>query len=507
MKRLLRYAPLYREFRRLSRSLRFRVALSYVAFFAILVIAVGFILRAMLGSSLERELRVVIDEEWAAAKGYMRIVNYRPIWQYDRADPEESLIVTKITGGVYLLTDAKGKVLEISETYKGIPMSTQAEINGTIKKTETDWSYKKDEEGTRYLLHQGVMYDSQQRPYYMVIGKPLSEIETVLGTFTRTYSLVGILAILGGAIAGWLMAGRALTPLISVAQAASELKGTNLQVRIPLRGAGDELDRLIGSFNAMTERLAKSFEQIRQFSTDVSHELRTPLTGIRGQLEVAMFTASSPEQYREAILNALQDVEQLSNIVRALLLLSQAESGQLALQRQELDLTPLVRDLIEQFEFAAEDQKLKLQCELSAEGCIVNADRVQIGRLITNLVSNAIKYTPSGGCVKVGIRREGGFVQFIVSDTGVGIPAEDLPHIFDRFYRVRKMNTKGVQGLGLGLSFVSWIVEVHGGKIDVVSEEGQGTTFTVSLPAADASPIAGEPSAGELDSAESSQIN
>ena len=485
----MKRARFYREFQRLARSLRFRLALSYAIFFAILVVGVGFILRSMLASSLDREIRQVILEEWAAAKGYMHIENYRPDWRYDRADPEESLIVNKIRGGVYLLTDSHRTVLERSETYKGIPMSEADEVAATLKSKEPTWVIKRDTDGERYLLRQGVMVDSKYyQPYYMVIGKPLSDIEGTVATFTRNYLLVGLAAILTGGLLGWLMAGRALLPLNSVAQAAQEIKGSNLKVRIPLRGAGDELDRLISSFNDMTARLDSSFEQIRQFSTDVSHELRTPLTSIRGQMEVALFTAKTADEFRDAMGDALQDVEHLSNIVRALLQLSQAESGQLVLQLAPLDLAAVVEDIAEQFEIPAEDQKLKLETAIEHEGCTIKADRTQICRMITNLISNSVKYTPSGGRMRIEVRRQEDCVLFVVSDTGVGIAADHLPHIFDRFYRVRKMQTKSVQGLGLGLSFVAWIVQAHGGKVDVQSTEGKGTTFTVSLPAADAGP-------------------
>src|SRR5260370_38641737 len=143
---------------------------------------------------------------------------------------------------------------------------------------------------------------------------------------------------------GWWGGGGGIQAVKFVAQAAQNITGANLSMQIPLRGAGDELDHLIDSFNRMTARLSQSFEQIRRFSTDVSHELRTPLTAIRGQLEVALFTAETPEQDREAMINALEDVEQLSSIVRALRLLSQAESGQLVLQRAPVDLGEVARE-------------------------------------------------------------------------------------------------------------------------------------------------------------------
>jgi len=234
----------------------------------------------------------------------------------------------------------------------------------------------------------------------------------------------------------------------------------------------------------MTTRLEESFEQIRRFSTDVSHELRTPLTAIRGQLEVALFTAQTPEQYRDAMVNALEDVEQLSSIVRALLLLSQAESGQLALQKTMLDLGDVAEDVVDQFQIPAEEKRVRLTARIEP-GVVILADHTQIERLFSNLLSNAVKYTAVGGTVQVRVRRDEkpNWGRIEIEDTGVGIPQENLPHIFDRFYRVRNAQTNLIQGLGLGLSFVAWIVKAHGGLIDVTSTAGQGTRFTVRLPA------------------------
>src|SRR6185369_6594376 len=174
--------------------------------------------------------------------------------------------------------------------------------------------------------------------------------------------LAGVIpgALVLGSLLGYFMAGRALTPVLAVAQAAQRISGSNLSLRIPTLEADDELDYLILTFNRMIERLEASFHQIKQFSTDVSHELRTPMTAIRGQLEVALFTAKTTEQYREAIFNALPDIDRLSQIVRALLLLSQAESGQLVLQKSRLNLCEVVSDLVEQFQIPAEEAGIHL---------------------------------------------------------------------------------------------------------------------------------------------------
>jgi len=172
-------------------------------------------------------------------------------------------------------------------------------------------------------------------------------------------------------------------------------------------------------------------------------------------------------------------VERLSNIVRALLMLSQAESGQLALQKSEMNLAELVRDLVDQHQIPAEAEGVRLSASVPAS-CTINADRIQIERLLSNLLGNAIKYTPAGGTVKVSLLPEFDNVRLIVEDTGVGIAPEHLPHIFDRFYRVPSADAE--KGLGLGLSFVAWIAKAHGGNVAVESVPNQGTRFTVTLP-------------------------
>jgi heavy metal sensor kinase len=291
--------------------------------------------------------------------------------------------------------------------------------------------------------------------------------------------LVPIVIFLSGLL-GWFLAGKALDPVNSVAETAQRITHSNLDMQIPVRQAGDELDRLIDAFNHMMTRLDRSFEQIRQFSTDVSHELRTPLTVVRGQLEVALFTAQNVEQYREAMAEALEGVDRLSNIVRALLMLSQAESGQLVLQKTHLDLAEVARDLVDQHQIPAEAQGVRLSADLPGP-CMIYADRIQIERMLSNLLGNAIKYTPAGGAVGVMLHCEDEQVKLMVEDSGVGIAPDHLPHIFDRFYRVPSADPE--KGLGLGLSFVAWIVKAHGGTIDVQSELQKGTRFIVTLPA------------------------
>lgn len=468
------------------RGLRFRLAVSYVLFFTVLLVVIGLLFRQNLKIQLEGDVKAALEEEWGAAKGYVRIENYEPHWIADSTDPEEDYIVSRLKH-VYFISDADGHALGYSDIYASIGLDSAEEIRRILALPQPEVHVRWSKDGVPYLIKAGSIRDYERgRPNFLAIGRSLAEAQRTVYLFTRNYFLFLPVMIAVSALLGWVIAGRAIRPLNSVAQAAQGMTGSNLSSHIPLRGAGDELDHLIDSFNRMTIRLNQSFEQIRRFSTDVSHELRTPLTAIRGQLEVALFTAETPDQYREAMINALEDVEKLSSIVRALLLLSQAESGQLALQKTRLDPAELAADIVDQFQIPAEEKGVTLSATLD-RGAVISADHTQIERLFSNLLSNAVKYTPRGGSVRVrvGMADSAGWAQLVVEDTGTGIPAQNLPHIFDRFYRVRTPQTSVVPGLGLGLSFVAWIVEIHGGRIDVASTEGEGSRFTVLLPLAE----------------------
>jgi len=461
-----------------TRGLRFRLAFSYVFFFTILLVLLGIVFRQTLSATFKAEMESVLDSDWGAVKGYLRTGATGPDWFYDRDDPDESFTVERLRR-IYLLADTQGHVLQRSEIYDSLGLDSALEIKAILQSGRNATRIKNDGKGGEYIIRSGLMIDEKGNRYYLAIGRTTDQNNKVIQSFTVNYfALVPVVIVLSGLL-GWFLAGRALSPVNSVAETAQQITHSSLDMQIPTRNAGDELDRLIEAFNHMMTRLNRSFEQIRQFSTDVSHELRTPLTVIRGQLEVALFTARTEEQYREAMADALEGVERLSNIVRALLMLSQAESGQLALQKSNLDLAELAGDLVDQHQIPAEAQGVRLSADLPPT-CMIYADRIQIERLVSNLLGNAIKYTPAGGHVNVRLRGDGERVKFVVEDTGVGIAADHLPHIFDRFYRVPSADAE--KGLGLGLSFVAWIVKAHGGTIEVESKLQQGTRFTVLLP-------------------------
>jgi heavy metal sensor kinase len=499
-----------RDMRRLARSLRFRLMMSYALLFLIMLVGTAVVFRARLANELSTGAENTLNEQWTAIKGaYLRIDRnidvdnkYVANWYYDAADPDETTQVLNLKK-VILVADANGNPIpeaipdsdshppSVSTTYDELGRETPAEIRKYVASARKQakpplFSERWTSKGEPFGLRSGLLWDEKhQEPFYVSIGVSLAKNQKILRDYTWAAFVVVIpLALILASVLGWIMAGRALTPVRDVAQAAQRISGSNLSLRIPTREAGDELDYLILTFNRMTERLEASFQQMKQFSTDVSHELRTPITAIRGQLEVALFTAKTTDQYREAMFNALQDIDRLSQIVRALLLLSQAESGQVVLQKTRLNVGETIRDLVEQFQIPAEAAGIHLTAEPSPE-CTLNGDRVQIERMITNLLSNALKFTPEGGRVTVSVRACEDHVEIAVEDNGCGVPPEHLPHIFDRFYRVTGSGTAPApeQGLGLGLSFVAWIAKAHGGTVEVDSSPGKGTRFTIKLPA------------------------
>src|SRR3989304_5580469 len=247
----------------------------------------------------------------------------------------------------------------------------------------------------------------------------------------------------------------------------------------------------LGVMNEMIGRLEKSFRQIRQFTGDASHELKTPLTIMKGEIEIALRSKGDAEYFKEVLSSNLEEIDRMSYIVRNLLDLAKmdVEKGETA--HETVDLGKVVADRCEQLKRLALDSGVRLDMIENKE-LFVKGDHVRISQLVFNLIDNAIKYTPAGGRVEVLLKKEGGMAVFKVRDTGIGISADDLPYIFDRFYRVDKAR-KNVGGAGLGLSICKEIAEAHGGTLSVESVIGRGSVFTVSLPIAAAEEMSAEP--------------
>ncbi|MDI6770425.1 MAG: ATP-binding protein [Anaerolineales bacterium] len=308
----------------------------------------------------------------------------------------------------------------------------------------------------------------------------LSLLDATLRNLVNILVGMTLFATLLAALASWFGVGQALAPLKTVTAAALQItRADDLSRRIPYRGQdNDEVGQLIYAFNETLERLEKLFLSQQRFLADVSHELRTPLTVIKGNADLMRRMKSLDE---ESLTSIKDEADRLTRLVGDLLLLTQAESGKLPLDFKPVELDTLLLDVSKEMHVLARE---RVQLKVTEIDQIqVNGDRDRLKQVLLNLVSNAIKYTPQGGEVFLSLSKVGGQARLIVRDSGPGIPAEDLPHIFERFYRAEKSRTRSESGgFGLGLSIANWIITHHGGRIEVNSQEGKGTTFCIWLP-------------------------
>ena len=335
--------------------------------------------------------------------------------------------------------------------------------------------------------------ETEQNDRIRVYTMPILEAEHVLGWIQcmqnlgsteetldrlRTMLLVGtgLLSLLAG-FAGYFWAARALTPVDEITDTARRISTEDLSARLDLPDTGDEVSRLANTFDEMLGRIESGFARERQFTSDASHELRTPLTAMKTILNFIREGERPAQDYRQALDDLAEETDRLQGLVENLLQLARGEKG-LKLQKEEFDLSLLLADVADSLRPLAEDKDLTLNCDLPPS-LVISGDTDHLIRLIVNLLDNAIKYTEQG-TVTLSARESDGNAIIEVADTGIGIPPEHLPHIFKRLYTVDPARSSG--GAGLGLSIARQIVEAHEGRIEVQSEAGNGTKFTVYMP-------------------------
>jgi heavy metal sensor kinase len=315
------------------------------------------------------------------------------------------------------------------------------------------------------------------------VGQELGPLYQTTEELRLIFLVVGPFAIFWLCLGCWLLAERMLAPIIEVTGAAQRITADNLSQRLPLGNHPDELSQMVGSLNQMLDRLEKSFRRVRQFSGDASHELRTPLTILRGETEVTLRWAKTPEEFRDMLRSNMEEIDRMERIIESLLTLAKSEVGELSLEMKELSVSDLVQELYLQTRILCESKNIKVKMVLEVEEEIrIRGDELRLRQMLLNLISNGVKYTSAEGSLEIVLAREGGFARIGIVDSGIGIDAEHLPHIFDRFYRIDKARNRMDGGTGLGLAIVKWIAEAHGGSISVTSEINKGSSFSVLLP-------------------------
>jgi two-component system heavy metal sensor histidine kinase CusS len=284
-------------------------------------------------------------------------------------------------------------------------------------------------------------------------------------------------------LVGFRIARHGIRPVEEIATIARRITSTNLRERILAEGYPSELASLAGTFNEMLERIEESFERISRFTADIAHDLRTPVNNIRGEAEVALAHPRTVDEYREVLESSLEEAVRLSELIGDLLFLARAERPLTELHRENVNIGELLATVRDYYEASATDAGISLILNDEAEPLNAELDRSLMLRAVSNLVSNAIAHTPQGGTVTLAAMNGDAAMRIEVSDTGVGIPAEALPRVFDRFFRVDPSRSKASGGTGLGLAIVQSILTLHGGSAEITSQLGRGTRVTLRMPA------------------------
>ena len=465
---------------RFHKAVRFRITVQHTAVFAALFTVFSFGIYYGLQDVTFRHVDLELSRRANLLLPELVIVDGQPIIPKTTEE-----VMSQELRTTYLhteITDEKGEVLKPSPRFRVPKKSNRPPA--PPKKLSADEptfaTFTSEEERFRLVI---LPLHLEAENYHLRIAYPLKAIDEAFENL-RLFLGAGVPLIVAlAALGGWILARGSLQPVAAITHAARQISARGLARRIPVRGVHDELDELALTFNEMLERLQRSFEQARNFSIDAAHELRTPLTAMRCESEVALLRNSSAEELRRVLRSNLEEINRITSIVNDLLTVAQGEAGTLELRHESVPLSDLAGNIVETVQVLAEDKAVRLEAEIEP-GVRVNGDSLRLSQLLLNLLDNAIKHSGPGQTVRMTIGKDGLAPVLRVEDSGAGIAEEDIPHIFDRFFRTDRSRSRQVPGSGLGLSISKWIVDAHGGQINVTSRLGAGSTFTVRLPAA-----------------------
>jgi heavy metal sensor kinase len=323
------------------------------------------------------------------------------------------------------------------------------------------------------------VYGSIGPDLVLQIGESLEEDAEFLELHRTVFIPLMAVMVIIAAIVGWLMARRALSGVEEVTQTAIEISKGALDKRVPFKARGNEIERLATTFNYMLDHINALIKGMREMSDNIAHDLRSPLARIRGVAEMALTTSATEEEHKAMAGSMLEECDRLLGMINAMLDIAEAESGAGEIKLEEVDLVRVIQRACELFQAIAEENSVTIAADLP-ENCLVYGEARKFQRMVANLLDNALKFTPPEGTVTVSLKADNGQVVISVSDTGIGISEDDLPHVFKRFYRCD--NSRAQHGTGLGLSLVRAIAGSLGGSVSATSHLGEGSTFTVTVP-------------------------
>jgi heavy metal sensor kinase len=439
----------------------------------------GFLAYRTLSNRLLNNVDDQLEEMATGLRGYLKFPHGKPELVADPNDAEQMFFVQSAGRYAQIYDATTGELLYESRDLVILNLElTPAEVHQAARDQAIG---EIENERIHLRVHNSLVRQPHGRVYLLRVGISMQPMHNALNQFRRTLLFLIPLGIIAAALAGWWIARLALRPIRELSIAAHDIRVSDLERRLPVRGTNDELDQLADAFNGVLSRLEQSVQQLRDFTANISHELRTPLAALRGETEVALSMPRSRDEYRHVLESQLEEFEKLSRLVNDLLTLARAESGGIALRSEPVDLPELARAATEWLRPLAEDRGIALELEAD-EGVVIAGDSHWLEHMLLNLLDNAIKFTPRGGSIRLRVGSEGERATIEVSDSGIGIPAEALTHIFDRFYQVEQSRSRQSGGTGLGLALVSWIVDAHSGRIEAHSQPGIGTSFKTFLP-------------------------
>jgi heavy metal sensor kinase len=470
-------------------SLRVKLTFFYLAILFALFVLFG----SLIYSYIARSLRSTIDDalRYQIEKVEMMraaLANGADISEMMAARGENEEPFLQVSPGVMQIIGEEGQVAD--QTPENLPVQIPIDLdylrNLEIGKTDFMTERLPNGEELRLATRRVQGHIETEGSYYIRLGQSLSAMQIARKRLLVMLIFAIPVALLLGSAGGLVLANQALRPVDRITRTAERIGAGDLTERVPVPAVMDEIGRLAATFNQMISRLQAAFERQKQFTSDASHELRTPLAVMRGDIEITLRRERTSEEYKRALTSNLEEIVRLSRLVEDLLMLARADSGRVELRLEPVDLNMLCQQMVEYITPLAQQREQNLQYEPQMEPdrqVVINADLHRIKQLFLNLLDNAIKYTDLKGVITLGLKIEDKQAVITVSDTGRGIPPEDVPHIFERFFRrSAPTSDRSAPGSGLGLSIVKWIVESHKGRIDASSVVGKGTTFSVRFP-------------------------
>jgi heavy metal sensor kinase len=311
------------------------------------------------------------------------------------------------------------------------------------------------------------------------VGQAMESQSRFIEAFKRIFIITMSFLLVVAAGVGWFMARRAVSGVEAVTRTARKISGGSLEERVPVKSRGDEIDQLATTFNEMLDRIQTLLTEIKEMSENIAHDLRSPIARIRELAEVTLTTGKSLDEYESMAASTVEECDRLLDMINTMLFISKTEAGVEKPSRTEVDIAALIASACAIFEPIAEDKNVMLRCEAPKKQ-VVFGDARMLQRMLSNILDNAVKYTPPGGRVEISLSETERDIVITIADTGVGISEADLPRIFERFYRGDQSRSE--PGTGLGLSLARAVARAHGGDITVTSVQNQGSTFIITLP-------------------------